>query len=58
MINIKLAYLLLIISIIALIFSVVFGFLDGRFNYFGIITNLLLIISMVYNIYAIKKNKN
>jgi hypothetical protein len=58
MINIKLAYLLLIISIISLIFSVVFGILDGKFNYFGIITNLLLIISMVYNIYAIKKNKN
>lgn len=56
--NIKLAYTLLVLSIILLVLNIINVIVNEKFNYFGMISNLLLIISMSYNVYNIKKNKS
>lgn len=54
--NIKITYFLLFASFMLLILNIVNGFMEEKFNYFGIISNILLILSMAYNVYNIKKN--
>ncbi len=58
MINIKLAYLLLSASLILLVLNLINGINEKNFNYFGVSSNLLLIISMGLTIYNNKKDKS
>ena len=54
----RLQYVLIIISIILLLLNFYSGYNQNDYNYFGMISNVLLIVAMVLTIRENKKTKN